>query len=176
MELGRFQHIKANDFHLGFEIEACFFREGFSDFVKLLKRLDSRINVTTDGSIRPENWTRSDRYGDMVGHKGREIQTYPLKAKEGVLLLNEIFNLVSDFGYTNQTCSCHLNFSPINRKDYEKVNPFFLIQQDFWQRIRNHFNRDGNKYCQDIFLRKDVKENPVNILKHKIQNGVFWDD
>jgi hypothetical protein len=175
MELSKFQNIKENQFNSGYEVEACFYREGFKGFVEKIKKLDKRINIGTDGSIRPIGWRKSDRYGRYFGHIGREIKTPVLKTIEGIQLLNEVFKLVSDFGYTNSTCSCHLNFSPIDKKDYERVNPFFLVQQDFWKRIRRHFDRDGNKYCQDIFLRKDIRENPANILKKKFPFYTFWD-
>jgi hypothetical protein len=180
MKLSKFQHIEENQFKTGYEIETCLYRAGFNDFSAQLKKLDKRINIGTDGSIRPLGWVKHDRYGKVIGDIGREIRTPVLKSKEGIQLLAEIFNLVNQYGYQNETTGFHFNFSP-QLKDYEKLNPFFLAEQPIWKRIKQEFNRDGNKYCTDVVLRKDIRKNPANVLKLSVSkegtdpNGIFWD-
>jgi hypothetical protein len=170
--------INDGKFRLGSEVECAIRREDYNQFVKSIKGLDKRIEIGYDGSIRPLNWVSWDRYGNEEGDAGREIRTPVLSSQEGVLLLNEIFKLISRYGYTNKTTGYHANFSPTDKNDHEKINPFFLSVLPIWADIRHRFNRDKNKYCQDIVIRKDILKNPLLVLsvpKEKRKNGMFWD-
>lgn len=190
MELKNFQNILDNDFNIGFEIECLIFRQQNANFEKAVMALHKGILFVYDGSVRAKGWSRKRHNTHTYANRhnlnipidqAHEILTPVLPAIEAVQLLEKIFALVAEFGYTTKCCGLHANFSPRDKKNHGKINPFFLVEQPVWKEARKTFNRIGNKYCQDVVLRKDIRENPANILKQKInkdnlENGMFfWD-
>ena len=190
MELYNFQNILNDKFQCGFEIECCIRRADNALFEQELKKLHKGILFQYDGSIRPLGWSRkkhnshtySNRHNlmNLKCDQAHELLTPVLPCVEGFQLLEQIFALVAEFGYVNNSCGFHANFSPKNKKDFNKINPFWLSERPLWSEIRKTFGRNRNKYCQDVVLRKDIRENPANVLKQKIDksnldNGVFFD-
>jgi hypothetical protein len=182
MNLKGFEHILDGSFKCGFEIECCVPRLKDKAFIKDVKSLSEKIQFTYDGSLRPNGWTKTNKqaHAFVVGDIGHELVTPVFKSEDGILFLNELFKIVQTHGYTNSSCGLHANFSPTDKKNHEKINPFWLAEQKLWQEIKRTFARDKNKYCQDIKFRKDIRKNPVKILQEPISkdrhnNGVFWD-
>lgn len=169
MRLTAYKNIKEGSFFTGFEPECCINAGAMNDFQAAVRKVDKRCVFKFDRSIVPK-----------AGDETTEINTPVLRSDESIALLDEIFMLIDQFGYTNSTCSVHANFSPVSKKNHEKINPFFLAEQEIWKRMRSDFKRDGNKYCSDVILRSDIRQNPSVILKEKVskagtENGMFWD-
>lgn len=191
MELDNFHNILNGQFNAGFEIECCIRRDENPAFEKALKKLHKGIEFEYDGSLRPVGWSKENHNANTYANRAKlphikcdqahEILTPVLPVNEAFQLLEKIFALVAEFGYTNESCGLHANFSPINKKNFHKINPFWLSTQPLWSKIRKAFGRENNKYCQDIVLRADIKKNPAIILKQEIvkeglqPNGIFWD-
>lgn len=175
MKEKQFQNILKGRFNAGFEIEACIFnqdRQNANEFCRAVRRLNGKhgqIHIGTDRSIKP-----------LRGDWTCESRTPVMRVNASLGLLQRLFDLVAEYGYTNKSCGFHANLSPVNAKEVDLINPFWLAEQSLWAEIRKAFGRDKNKYCQDIALRKDIRQDPALVLKQPVEkrglkNGVFWD-
>lgn len=172
MELKKFNNIRNGRFKKGFEVEVCIHNQDHYNanaFCKAIRKIDKRIVVDYDGSIKP-------KAGDWCC----ELKTPVLIANESFQLLEQIFIAIAFHGYTNTSCGLHDNTSPVSKKDFNKINPFWISEQPLWKQIRKSFARANNKFCQDVVLRKDIRENPfvildLNVEKRGLKNGMFWD-
>jgi hypothetical protein len=185
MDFDHFTYIPNGRWQMGCEVECCIKRAQNRSFEKQLKSLHKGIEFEYDGSLRPIGWShdnhnselyynRGDIRNDAPFDQGHELLTPVLPVKDASLLLIEIFRLIEKDGYTNKSCGLHVNFSPINKSDYGKINPFYLVSQPIWNEIREVFGRMKNKYCKNIFVREDICKNPTSILEH-VKHGKFWD-
>lgn len=163
MKLNEFQYILDRRFQTGFEVECCINAGQTEAFKKAVQKLHPDITFVHDGSIKPK-----------LGDDRTEINTPVLPTDQALQLLERIFELVDKYGYTNRSCGLHANFSPINRADYEKINPFWLATQPIWKQIKKTFQRERNKYCRDIELQATIKKNPYAFVPH-VKHGRFWD-
>lgn len=133
-----------SSFLLGFEVE-CVINEDKIDldvFSKKILALNPGIDIGDDGSIYANR--------DNNNGTGVEIRTPPLKTYAALRLLKKTFQLVNKYGYTNESTGFHINLSPISDKIYYSINPFTLVKDKLWGRMRKSFKRNGNEYCDDV--------------------------
>ena len=142
---------------IGFEVECILIETPriLIDTIKeKIKSLHRGMDIGGDGSIE---WDDSDFNGvedyneetdtyKKTGY-GVEVRTPPLPANEAVKLLKRLFKIVAKYGFTNDSCGLHLNFSCRNQKKRILFNPILFAAHPIWEEIGKAFNREDNDFC-----------------------------
>ena len=149
---------------IGFEVE------GLSDgelinrgqLLRLLLKLDNRIILSDDGSLRTNNGIKVSNapeqdnfYGEDGLQFSYEIKTPPLYPYHALELLKKIFNLIEKYGYVNSTCGIHLNISSLDKNLTSKINLLNFAIHPIWIKLGKAFKRNKNKTCYNSLI--DIK-------------------
>ena len=143
-----------SDIRLGYEIECCI-RNSDNMIINhnfRKKILNLKVQIGNDDSIRPE------RVSDI----SVELRTPPLPPKDSIVLLEKVFNIVNEYGYTNKSCGFHVNISSKQKTKMKKFNPFPFISSRIWNDILKKFNREKNRFCRPVLPK--TKTSYVNII------------
>jgi len=178
IDLSKHNHILKNSFKIGFEVECCIFKGKSNAFLRKIKDLNKKITIGSDGSLKPnkigeqicplDGVTKIDVFDDSF-----ELGTPPLPSEQAFILLEQIFELIKIYGYTNKSCGFHVNVSPVFHGDYKKINPFYLANKPLWKEIKRKFKRGNNRFCKDVVLKPSIKRNPASFLKY-LKEGRFY--
>lgn len=153
----KIEFLKKQNFLFGFEVEFIFNygKISYKDIARKFKALNRNIECEDDGSIEGNN---------KFAHEATmEVKTPPLTPFKAFSLLEKIFAIIKEYGYTNETCGLHVNFSPVSEKVYRSLNPFSFTQDPLWKTIREDFKRDDNDYCLDFELHSEWSK-PMTML------------
>jgi hypothetical protein len=161
--LNSYPYLKKN-FNIGFEVEFVYNADklSFSSLQRKVGIICTAIRVDDDGSIEGED--RFDAEGTA------ELQLPPLSPKKALKVLKSVFDLVNKYGYCNYSTGLHLNLSPKSDKIYYSLNPFSLINDGLWARIRKDFKRDSCDYCMDVEA-PEINDNKLALWDTVIRGG-----
>jgi hypothetical protein len=157
--------LNSNEFLLGFEVEFIWNADKIDqeDLEDLFYRIHRDIICDEDGSIEPD-------YNDDNDECTMELQTPPLPPAQAFDVLNKVFAIVNKYGYTNDSCGFHLNFSPKSTKLFNSIDPFKFTKLSLWKTIKKEFGREHNEYCMDVWA-----DNP-NPSKLELFKGLIDED
>lgn len=154
----KYTNIHSRLWKIGFEIEFLLKSDYNYNFIQeKLFEITRNLEIGDDGSLHPD-W----RDRDASNYEIKTFPSYPVIALERI---NKIFILIEKYGYTNKTCSIHLNISPVSDELYYKINPFYIARQKLWVEMRKSFERSRNMYCKNYNFRR---------LKRKIYHIDLW--
>ena len=142
------------DVRLGFEVECAVVASRHRQFYKKLRELNGQVSVGYDGSIRVRDTL------DRVA----EIRTVPLPPKDALALLKKVFDIVNEYGYTNQSCGLHVNISSARRSKMRNFNPLPFLSSKLWNEILRKFKRASNGYCKSVVTNRDRHLSKVDRL------------
>ncbi len=159
-----------SDIRLGFELECVITsariynqrRGGYTRsskwrrFCYTIHNIQKGINIGEDGSINTYN------AGGFA--RGVELRTLPLPPKDAMILLEKLFEVINEFGFTNNSCGLHVNISSKNKENMKKFNPLPFLHSKIWNQILSKFGRKNNGYCRPVVNNKKGRTN-VDVLK-----------
>ena len=155
----RHTNLHKKHFRVGFECEFVLHTNKMSwdTLSKELEKIHPDIYTDGDGSIE-YNWISSQ--------SGVEIKTPPLTPYDSLIVLHKVFSLINKVGQTNRSCGLHASFSPVSNEAYKKVNPFKILDNPLWSKIKKDFKREQNYYCSRNPFNSDGKR----LAKRKIKD------
>lgn len=175
----QFNHIADKHFQASFESE-CWVREkNVQAFCGKMQKLSQKF--AEFGGLDYNGIDKSILNPQHIGDWPTEIRNPVLPAHQAMEVAERVFDIIGEYGYTNETCGLHFNFSPICTENFNRVNPFFLARQPIWEKIKADFGRgEGTvahaKYCKPMKVRQDILDNPPSILDQKLTwHGSWWD-
>jgi hypothetical protein len=168
--------LNSRKFLLGFEVEFVFkTKHGtFSTVARKFRELNSEITCVDDCSINPEH-RHSPNDMDLEIEKGMEVRTPPLIPSQAFELLAKVFKLVSQLGYTNESCGFHFNFSPVSEKLYYKIDPFKFTVAPLWEQIAEDFGRKNNENCLPVWEDGKTPKSKLEIFRALSESEYGYD-
>ena len=100
-----------------------------------------------------------------------EIVTKPINSKEALDVLQQLFDLLDDYGMiTNDSCGLHVNISTnkTSNKNTDLFKLMIFLGEDYLLKM---FNRENNLYTQN--MKKELLDAEFNKASHAEMNNVI---
>ncbi len=124
----------SKDIRIGWEIE-CYYNcdeIGRGNFIRKIEAINSNITNCEDNSLDCD---------------GIEFQTPPQPVKSSLVTLKKVFDVIKQYGYTNEECGLHFNISTKYQTKYANFNPLTFCEHPLIKEIGDYFDRNDNQYC-----------------------------
>ncbi len=132
------------DIRLGWEVE-CYYNDDIiskSAFIRKIKAVCSKITHCDDCSL---------------DYCGIEFQTPPQSVRASLKTLKKIFDIIKEYGYTDDGCGLHLNMSTKSGTKYKNFNPLLFCENPLIEDIGEYFDRQTNEYCYNYMPEKKTR-------------------